>query len=291
MGKLLPFSQKTKCGKSLLKHTLSLVLILVAINSNGQDVVDCSNLPTAKFQFSQIDSLAYLSIERLTFPQNTKVKDVRYHVVIESESGDYNMEWGPFTGVDVNLFGTEFGPLKSSSENFQFSIQPLDTDFDCSEKLDFSLGLDRSSSKRKKINGDPLEEWEEVFEYIDAYNFETALTEMSKKRTFNAEDAGLLEFAEYEITKAKEERFEVYFNIYPNPAENVVFIDNIDTKEHELTLVIMDLEGNIKMKKDFEVVDYVKVRMNINRLRTGNYVCAVMNKNGRIIGMKRLYKV
>jgi len=257
----------------------------------GQTSEVCLQVPQARVQQYEINQQPYINIERLSFSNQLErpVDQVSFYVVIESESGDFYKEWGPYKGPSSLLFQESFGPLLSADKSFEIKFESADDDDDCSNQLNFEIS-DGPFSKTPSED-EPLESWDGIFDHIEAYDLEDAVTELNEQRNFNRVDADLFEFAQLRIDKAKNERFEVYFDIYPNPAENVVFIHNVQTKERELRLVIMDLEGDIKMKRDFEVAEYLKVRMNINRLRSGNYICAVMNKNGRIIGMKHLYKM
>lgn len=296
MNTTLRNNQKTSKGHTLLTHTFYIILLLLCPAITAQQAEVCSKLPQARFSFSQIEDEAYLNIETLNFPQQTEDNQDPlsnpYYIIIESESGDYNNQWGPFVGPAPSVFSKEFGPLVSESADFKFSFQGSDDSTeDCATKTSFSVSPDGPFSKRTNSNDEQLENWDKVFEHIDNFEFENAIEEARTKRSFNAEDAALYEFATFEIERAQKEQFEVYFRVFPNPAEDVVFIQNIETKERELTLVIMDLNGGIKMKKQFEVAKYNKVKMNINRLKSGNYICAIMNKYKRIIGMKHLYKL
>lgn len=287
-------SQKTTEERKLLTHTLFLLLFfLCAAQLSAQQADLCSTLPEARFQLSQIDKANYLNIESLHFPQNSEDPlSVSYYIVIESENGDYNNQWGPFDGPNPRVFSKEFGPLTSESENFKFSIQATgDNAEDCDNKISFVSNSDDKEKNNSNSFDDQMENWDTVFSHIENFEFDNALIAARTKRNFTAEDAALYEFATFEIERGQKDQFEVYFKVYPNPAENEVFIQNIETKERELTLIIMDLNGGVKMKKEFEVAKYNKVRMNINRLKTGNYICAIMNKNKRIIGMKHLYKL
>jgi len=288
--------QKTIGKHTLLTHVLYLLLLLLCPTLTAQQGDICSTLPNARFNFSEINEQPYLNIETLNFPaqsaDNPDPLSLSYYIVIESESGDYNNQWGPFTGPSPDIFSTEFGPLLSQESDYKFSIQVNDDNSqDCENKKSFSIDSNWPFSKRADSNDEQLEDWDQIFEYIDNFKFEEALAEMKTKRTFNAEDATLYEFATFDIDRARKEQFEVYFRVYPNPAEDIVFIQNIETKERNLTLVIMDLNGDVKLKREFEVAQYNKVKLNIHKLEPGNYICAIMNKNKRIIGMKHLYKL
>jgi len=286
--------QKTKKDNALETHLFCLLLLFVGIQLSAQQNI-CERLPQARFTFSQIDSLPYLNIESLSFPQaiqnDADLLSESYYVLIESDNGDYKQQWGPYTGPTLDVFSKEFGPLVSDTSNFKFSFKGIeDSTAYCPQKISFSVSPDGPFSKRTDSNDEQLEDWDTVFEHIDNFEFEKAMFETRTKRSFNAEDAALYEFANFEIERAKKEQFEVYFRVLPNPTEDVVFIQNIETKERELMLIVMDLEGSVKMKKQFEVAKYNKVKLNTNRLKSGNFIVAIMNKNKRIIGMKRLDK-
>lgn len=288
-------NQKTNKENTLTTHVLIIILFLLCPLLQAQQADVCSTLPEARISFSEINEQPYLNIETLSFPKkgadNQDPLSVSYYIVIESENGDYNNQWGPFTGPNPDVFSTEFGPLVSQEPDYKFSIQINDDNSqDCTDKKSFNIDPDWPFSKRADSDDEHLEDWDQVFEYIDDFEFDKAIEEIRTKRTFNAEDAALYELANFDIERAKKEQFEVYFRVYPNPAEDLVFIQNIETKERELTLVIMDLNGGVKLKKEFDVAQYNKVKLNIHRLQPGNYICAIMNKNKRIIGMKHLYK-
>jgi hypothetical protein len=294
-------NQKTTEETTLYKHTLFFLLLLLCTPVLAQQTELCAKLPEARFQLNKINEASYLYIESLHFPENSTDNSdplaVSYYVVIESENGDYNNQWGPFTGPTPKVFSEDFGPLDSMAENFQFSIQANDenVEADCPNKKYFVNPTDeiasRGNNKSKGLYDDQLENWEDVFQEIDNYQFDKAIEAVRAKRNFTAEDAALYEFATFEIDRGQKDQFEVYFKVYPNPAESDVYIQNIETNERELTLVIMDINGGVKMKKQFEVAKYNRVRMNVNRLKAGNYICAILNKNKRVIGMKHLYKL
>jgi len=296
MGTTLRISHQTNKEHRRNTHLLYIILFFLCAPICAQQDDLCSKLPQARFSFSHISDATYLNIETLNFPESSEANPDplknEYYIVIESEDGDYNNQWGPFTGPSPNVFSTDFGPLESTSKNFKFSFQGSDdSSEDCPKSSTFSLHPDDLVLGENNFEDEQLEDWDKLFDHIDNFEFEKAIAETRTKRSFTAEDAALYEFANFSIERAQKDQFEVYFKVYPNPAEDVVFIQNIETNEHQLSLVIMDLNGDVKMKKLFEVEKYNKVRMNIHRLKTGTYIIAIMNKNGRLIGMKHLYKL
>jgi len=71
------------------------------------------------------------------------------------------------------------------------------------------------------------------------------------------------------------------FNIYPNPANNIAYIDMLNANGEEVSITITDLAGKVVAKRSYKIEGDVKLPINTSQFAKGTYVVH-LQKNGTV---------
>lgn len=85
---------------------------------------------------------------------------------------------------------------------------------------------------------------------------------------------------------------EMQVDIYPNPSDGVIWIDNINIKDYtSSTLYIFTITGNLVYQKNLSVIDNTHtIELNLNHLPGSLYFIRIQTRKETYVGKIIIYK-